>query len=339
MTTFLSGIQPSGNFHLGNYFGAIKQHIEIAKALKPGDKSFYFIADLHALTSVRDKEALRKSVAELAATYLALGLTPTDEVALFRQSDIPEVTELNWLLACVTGMGEASRCHAFKDKTDKGLDANVGLFTYPVLMAADIAIYDSDIVPVGKDQIQHVELAADITTHFNTIYGGSYLRKPAFRLSETPKVPGTNGDKMSKSYKNTIGIFSTGKQLKAEIASIITDSRAPSEPKNPDDMVLFQILDLFLDDSEREQLRKRIIEGGPSGPGYGELKQLLTDKMYKLFDEPRKKYEHYLNSLEGSVQVDAYLAISAENARRVAKQTLARCYDAVGMPNASERLR
>jgi tryptophanyl-tRNA synthetase len=339
MTTFLSGIQPSGVFHIGNYFGAIKQHIEISRALGEHDKAFYFIADYHALTSVKDKAALERSVTALASTYLALGLQPTEQVAIFRQSDIPEVTELNFIFATVTSMAEAERGHAYKDKTSKGIAANVGLFTYPILMAADIAIYDTDVVPVGKDQIQHVEMAQNIVTHFNTIYDGQYLRKPAFKLSEVPKVVGTNGDKMSKSYKNTIGIFSTGKQLKTEIASIVTDSLNPSDPKNPETLTLYQILRLFLTPEERITMEDRIIRGGPDGPGYGEMKKLLSERMESTFGEARKAYEYYLNDPMGQAQVEVYLQTSAVVARSIARKTLARCYEAIGMPNAARRLK
>lgn len=339
MTTFLSGIQPSGVFHIGNYFGAIKQHIEISRALAEQDKAFYFIADYHALTSVKDRAALEQSVTALASTYLALGLKPTDQVAIFRQSDIPEVTELNFVFATVTSMAEAERAHAYKDKTSKGIMANVGLFTYPILMAADIAIYDTDVVPVGKDQIQHVEMAQDIVTHFNTIYGGQYLRKPSFKLSESPKVVGTNGDKMSKSYKNTIGIFSTGKQLKTEIASIVTDSLNPSDPKNPEAITLYQILRLFLTSEERMVMEDRIIRGGSDGPGYGEMKKLLSERMEATFGEARRVYEYYLNDPMGQAQVEEYLQTSAAHARSIARKTLARCYEAIGMPNAARRLK
>lgn len=339
MTTFLSGIQPSGVFHIGNYFGAIKQHIEISCAVGEKDRAFYFIADYHALTSVKDRAALEQSVTALASTYLALGLTPTEQVAIFRQSDIPEVTELNWILATVTSMSEAERAHAYKDKTSKGIMANVGLFTYPILMAADIAIYDTDVVPVGKDQIQHVEMAQDIVTHFNTTYGGQYLRKPSFRLSESPKVLGTNGDKMSKSYKNTIGIFSTGKQLKAEIASIVTDSLNPSDPKDPETLTLYQILKLFLTPDERILMEERIIRGGANGPGYGEMKKLLSERMESTFGEARRTYEYYLNESDGKAKVEECLQESAQLVRGIAKQTLIRCYEAIGMPNAARRLK
>lgn len=339
MTMFLSGIQPSGVFHLGNYFGAIKQHIAISKNLSPADKAFYFIADYHALTTVKNKLILQNSVHALAATYLALGLKPSDNVVLFRQSDIPEVTELNFLFATVTSMAEAERAHAYKDKVGKGLMANVGLFTYPILMAADIAIYDTDVVPIGKDQIQHVEMAQDIVTHFNTIYNGQYLKKPQFKLSENPRVIGTNGDKMSKSYKNTIGIFSSGKQLKSEIAAIVTDSLQPYDSKIPETVTLYQILKLFLTEDESKDIESRMITGGPNGPGYGELKALLAERMESTFGECRELYTEYMLSAGGKLAVNDYLEQSAEAARAVARKTLARCYDAVGMPNAAIRLR
>ncbi|MEZ4367489.1 MAG: tryptophan--tRNA ligase [Kofleriaceae bacterium] len=210
MPRVLSGIQPSGDPHLGNYFGAIRGHVESSRAAtRPtaagGDGALFFVADLHALTTVHDRAVLERNVRGIAATYVALGLD-TQRAVFFRQSDIPEVTELSWLLATVTGMGLLERGHSYKDKIARGLPASVGLFTYPILMTADIVIYDSDVVPVGQDQVQHIEMAADMVGHFNTTHGGEFLRKPKWTLSPTPKVPGTDGAKMSKSYGNDIWI-------------------------------------------------------------------------------------------------------------------------------------
>jgi tryptophanyl-tRNA synthetase len=237
----LSGIQPSGTIHLGNYFGAIQQHIALQDEF-PGE-SYYFIADYHALTTLREPEALRKHVFELAVTYLACGLDP-DKAVLFRQSDIPEVTELTWLLATVTGMGLLERATSYKEKVAKGIKPNAGLFLYPVLMAADILIYGSSMVPVGKDQVQHVEMARAMATHFNEAFGpgqtqGStgpgqtntpVLRLPNWRLSKAPYVPGLDGHKMSKSYANTLPLFLTGKPLKKAVGQIVTDSRELGTP-------------------------------------------------------------------------------------------------------------
>src|SRR5438128_2708255 len=214
----LSGIQPSSKLHLGNYFGAIKQHI----ALQEEGDAFYFIANYHALTTLQDPQRLRELTLDVAIDYLALGLSP-DKATLFKQSDVPEVTELTWLLSTVTGMGLLERAHSYKDKVAKGIPAKVGLFTYPVLMAADILIYQSDIVPVGADQVQHIEMTQDMAGYFNTTYG-EVFKRPEAQQSETPKVPGTDGQKMSKSYNNTIEIFAEGSALKRSVMGIVTDS-------------------------------------------------------------------------------------------------------------------
>ena len=226
----LSGIQPTGRFHWGNYFGAIRQYI----ALQGNEQSFYFIADLHALTSVRDAQALEASTWDAALDLLALGLDPA-KATLFRQSDVPEVTELMWLLMTVTQHSLLEKCHSYKDKVAKGISADAGLFTYPVLMAADILLYDSDVVPVGADQIQHLEVTRDIAQRFNAIYGGEFLKLPNARVLEAgAKVPGTDGEKMSKSYGNTIEIFEAEKPLRKKIMSIKTDSTPMEAPKNPE---------------------------------------------------------------------------------------------------------
>ncbi len=216
----LSGIQPTGRFHLGNYFGAIRQYIE----LQHHDQAFYFIADLHALTTIRDKKQLQELTQDAALDLLALGLDP-EQATLFRQSDVPEVTELTWLLMTVTQMSLLEKCHAYKDKIAKGLAADAGLFTYPVLMAADILAYDSNLVPVGQDQVQHLEVTRDIAQRFNHIYETEVFVLPEGHvLEETSKVPGTDGEKMSKSYNNTIGIFEAPKKLRKKFMSIKTDS-------------------------------------------------------------------------------------------------------------------
>ena len=214
---FLSGVQPSGKLHLGNYFGAIKQHI----ALQDEAECFYFIADYHALTTIHDPEDLRQNVRDVALDYLALGLDP-NKATFFRQADVPEVTELAWILASVTNMGLLERAVSFKEKIDKGIEASVGLFTYPVLMAADILIYRSHFVPVGKDQVQHIEMTQDMAGRFNRAYG-EIFPIPAFRLDKQPKVPGIDGQKMSKSYGNTIEIFAEGKALKKTVMSVVTE--------------------------------------------------------------------------------------------------------------------
>ena len=335
MKRTLSGIQPTGLPHLGNYFGAIKQHIETSQtASRDAKDALFFIADLHALTTVHDKKALVESVRAVAATYVALGLD-TQRAVFFRQSDIPEVTELQWLLSTVTGTGLLERAVSYKDKVAKGLTASVGLFTYPVLMAADIVIYDSDVVPVGQDQIQHIEFAQDMVTHFNTTYAGDHLRRPAWMLSSTPKVPGTDGAKMSKSYGNAIGLFDAGKALKKSVNAIVTDSRSPEEPKNPDDLNVYQILALFLDDAEKADWRERLTKGGV---GYGHLKGALIEKMDARFGEARGRYTRLMTTTQGQDELEDILLAGRDAARPLAQATLARCYEAVGMPNRARAL-
>src|SRR5581483_7548382 len=244
----LSGVQPTGKLHLGNYFGAIKQHI----ALQEEALCFYFIADYHALTTVRDPKALRQNVRDVALDYLALGLDP-EKAIFFRQSDIPEVTELTWVLATITNMGLLERAVSYKEKIDKGIDASVGLFTYPVLMASDILIYRSHLVPVGKDQVQHIEMTQDMAGKFNRAYG-EVFPIPGFRLTKESKVPGTDGQKMSKSYGNTIEIFAEGNALKKPVMSIVTDSTPVEAPKDPDRCNAFALYSLFATEEEKAAL-------------------------------------------------------------------------------------
>ncbi len=333
----LSGIQPSGTPHLGNYFGAIAQHIHSSRSLPPTDSAFFFIADYHALTTTHDKEKLKIHVRDVAATYLALGLD-VDKALLFRQSDVPEVQELTWLLCTVTGMGLLERAVSYKDKVAKGIASSVGLFTYPILQAADIAIYDADIVPVGEDQKQHIEFAQDMVTHFNSTYGALALRRPEPRLSPTPRVPGTDHvhSKMSKSYNNTIAIFAQDKDLKRQVNAIVTDSRDPAAPKDPKELTVYAILKLFLAADEQVSWEQRI---GAGGVGYGDLKKEIMAKMDARFGEARTRYQHLMTTSEGESQIEVVLQKGAQTARRIAQATLARCYDAVGMDNAARRLR
>ncbi|MCA9689568.1 MAG: tryptophan--tRNA ligase, partial [Myxococcales bacterium] len=276
----LSGVQPSGRLHLGNYFGAIRQHIDLQDEF-PGE-CFYFIADYHALTTIQDADLLREYVREVAITYLALGLDP-DRALLFRQSDVPEVTELTWLLATVTGKGLIDRGHSYKDKVARGLPSSVGLWTYPVLMAADILIYGSSLVPVGKDQVQHIEMAQDMATHFNQAYAKDEpaLRRPEFRLSSSPYVPGIDGQKMSKSYDNTIDIFLAGKALRKRVGQIVTDSTPFGAPLDPEQCNVYAMLALFCDPAEREAIAGYYRAGERDGApfGYGHAKQLLAAKI------------------------------------------------------------
>ena len=326
MKTFLSGIQPSGHQHYGNYFGAIRQHV---LASKEEGHHFYFIADYHALTSSPDPDALRDHVRETAVTYIALGLD-LEEARLFRHSDVPEVTELTWLLSCVTGMGLLERAHSYKDKVAKGLKPNVGLFTYPILMAADILAYDSDIVPVGKDQVQHVEMAQDMAGYFNGRYGDVF-RRPEARLpadESHAKIPGLDGEKMSKSYQNHVWIFESGKKLKKAIGKISTDSRPPEEPKDPASLLLFDFMKLFLDASDYEDWAERVRAGGDGAPGYGHIKVRLVEAIEEYFAEARARREELLAD---PAEVDRILERGAEEARARAVATRDRALAACGL--------
>jgi tryptophanyl-tRNA synthetase len=276
----LSGVQPSGKLHLGNYFGAIRQHI----ALQREGECFFFIADLHALTTIQDRATLSENVRAVALDYLALGLDP-ETTAFFRQSDIPEVTELAWVLATVTGMGLLERAHSYKDKLARGIAPSVGLFTYPVLMAADILLYKSNLVPVGQDQVQHVEMTRDMAGYFNQTYRAVFPM-PEHRLDQAPVVPGTDGKKMSKSYGNTIEIFAEGKALHSSVMRVVTDSTPVEAPKDPDKDNVFALYSLFATQAEREALAARYRAGGL---GYGDAKKMLIETIATHFAPARAR--------------------------------------------------
>lgn len=317
----LSGIQPTGRFHWGNYFGAIRQYI----ALQGNEQSFYFIADLHALTSVRDPKLLASQTWDAALDLLALGLDPA-KATLFRQSDVPEVTELMWLLLTVTQHSLLEKCHSYKDKVAKGIAPDAGLFTYPVLMAADILLYDSDIVPVGADQIQHLEITRDIAQRFNTTYGGEFLHLPDARVLEAgAKVPGTDGEKMSKSYGNTLEIFEAEKPLRKKIMSIKTDSTPMEAPKNPDTCSVFTLYQLFATPEQQAVLADRYRAGGM---GYGEAKQALFEAALNYFADARTRRAE-LAAKPGDVE-DILLA-GAKKARAKGQQVLQRVREACGL--------
>jgi tryptophanyl-tRNA synthetase len=327
LKTVLSGIQPSGRPHLGNYFGAIRQHVEMARQ---ADRTcLYFIADYHALTSTRDPAALREAVRDVAVTYLALGLDP-ERAVLFRQSDVREVCEIAWLLACVTGMGLLERAHSYKDKVAKGLVPNVGLFTYPVLMAADILAYDSDLVPVGKDQIQHVEMAQDMAASFNAAFGPVFRRPEALvpERESLAKVPGLDGEKMSKSYGNDVWVFESGKKLRQAVGRIVTDSRPPEEPKDPEGLLLFRFLELFLDAAELEEWKARVRRGGPDAPGYGHLKVRIAEAIEAHFAPARARRDQLLAD---PGELERLLARGAERARERAALVRERAFQACGL--------
>ena len=316
----LSGIQPSGRLHLGNYFGMMKPALELQKQ----GQAYLFIADYHALTSVTDAAALRQGSIDVALDFLAAGLD-TDKTLFYRQSDIPEVTELSWLLSVVTPMGLLERCHSYKDKVAKGLPATNGLFAYPVLMAADILIMNSNVVPVGRDQKQHVEVTRDIAIKFNNIYGQVFtIPEPSIR-EEVAVVPGVDGQKMSKSYNNTVEIFGDLKQARANIMKIVTDSKSVADKKNPDECNVFALYRLFATDAEREAMAARYREGGL---GYGEVKKALFEKFEAHFTPLRKKREELQKNMD---YVHSVLRQGADRARTEAVGTLKKARQAVGL--------
>lgn len=316
----LSGIQPTGRFHWGNYFGAIRQYI----ALQENEQAFYFIADLHALTTIRDAEQLRSLTRDAALDLLALGLDP-EQATLFRQSDVPEVSELTWLLLTVTNLSWLEKCHAYKDKKERGIAADAGLFTYPVLMAADILIYDSDVVPVGVDQVQHIEVTRDIAERFNSIYGEVFVLPEARVLDSSAKVPGTDGEKMSKSYGNVIELFEPAKRVRKKVMSIKTDSTPVEEPKDPENCSVFDLYRLFATPSEVTELADRYRAGGL---GYGDAKQALFELSQAHFEEARER-RRVLESDEG--QLESILQAGAERARKKAGDVLGRARAACGL--------
>jgi tryptophanyl-tRNA synthetase len=315
----LSGIQPSGKLHLGNYFGAIKQHI----ALQNEATCFYFLADYHALTTIHDPQTLRRNVRDAALDYLALGLDP-EKATFFRQSDVPEVTELAWILATVTNMGLLERAVSYKEKIEKGIEASVGLFTYPVLMAADILIYRSHLVPVGKDQVQHIEMTQDMAGRFNRAYG-EVFPIPNYRLDKDAKVPGTDGQKMSKSYGNAIEIFAEGKPLKKTVMGIVTDSKTVAEPKDPERCNVFALYSLFATEEEKAALAARYRAGGM---GYAEAKGLLLEKITTYFAAARERRKELEQK---PAYLEEVLRKGAERARKEARETMALVREAVGL--------
>ena len=316
----LSGIQPTGRPHWGNYFGAITQYI----ALQDAEQAFYFIANLHALTTVRDKELLAQYTLDSAIDLLALGLDP-DEAVLFVQSDVPEVSELCWLLLTGTPMGLLERCHAYKDKKAKGLSADAGLFTYPVLQAADILAYDSDTVPVGEDQVQHIEVCRDIAGSFNHKFGEVFVLPKSKVLDSSARVPGTDGEKMSKSYDNTLAVFEETKVQKKQIMRIATDSRPMDQPKEPNDDILYQLYSLVATDAEREEMAALYRQGGF---GYGDIKKSLAAAAESFFTEARAQRDDWASRPD---DVRDILKTGAAFARKKASEVLSRAQDACGL--------
>jgi len=317
---FLSGIQPSGDLHLGNYFGAMVQHLGNQTA---GD-SFYFIANYHALTTIQDAARLRRNTFDVAASYLAMGLDP-ERATLFRQSDVPEVTELTWLLLTVTPMGLLERAVSYKDKVARGLPASAGLFTYPALMAADILAYDSNVVPVGADQVQHVEITRDMAGAFNRAFDKEVFVLPEARLNEARIVPGVDGQKMSKSYGNGIPIFLAGKALEKRVMSIVTDSTPVEDAKDPDGCTVYQLYSLFADAAEKAEMADRYRAGGM---GYGDAKKALLAKIEAHFAAGRDRYA----ALQADPSyVEDVLGAGAAKARAAARAVVDRAREACGV--------
>jgi tryptophanyl-tRNA synthetase len=324
----LSGIKPSGTPHIGNYLGMIKPALEMVRQYQ----ALYFIADYHALTTVRDGNELRRMSYEIAATLLALGLDP-NEVVFFRQSDIPELFELTWILACYTPKGLLNRAHAYKAALDKNLEAgedpdsgiNAGLFTYPVLMAADILLYGSQVVPVGQDQRQHVEITRDIALGFNNNYGEIFVIPEAVIQPEVATITGLDGRKMSKSYNNVIPIFAPASQVRKAVMRIVTDSRPPEEPKDPDADNVYNIYKYFASPDEIEAVRRRYQEGGLA---YSEMKQALFELLENTFGKARRQYDAYLAD-PGSLE--KILLEGAEKGRAIGSRLMRKIRRAVGV--------
>ncbi|MDQ2867788.1 MAG: tryptophan--tRNA ligase [Verrucomicrobiota bacterium] len=323
MTRILSGIQPSGVLHIGNYFGMMRPGI----ALQHEGEALYFIADYHALTSLHDPAALRENSRRVALDFLACGLDP-EKAALFRQSDVPQVTELAWLLSTVAPVSRLELAHSYKDKTARGVAASAGLFTYPVLMAADILIYDSDIVPVGRDQRQHIEITRDLATRFNETFGAgqTLLKLPEPRIAAaTEVVPGIDGQKMSKSYGNTIDIFGDEKETRKRVMSIVTDSTPVEAPKDPANSTIAQLYSLFASADEVETMRQEFRAGGR---GYGDFKKQLFEKLWTYFAPMRERREQIQRDKN---YIDDVLDRGAKRANELADPIMARVRQTVGL--------
>ncbi|SHJ63252.1 tryptophanyl-tRNA synthetase [Hymenobacter daecheongensis DSM 21074] len=321
MSRILTGIQSTGRPHLGNLLGAILPAIELSK--NPAHDSLYFIADLHSLTTVRDAELLRQNTYAVAAAWLACGFD-TEKNLFYRQSDVPQVTELTWYLSCFTPFPMLANAHSFKDKSDRLSDVNAGLFTYPVLMAADILLYDAEIVPVGKDQIQHLEIARDIAAAFNSRYGETLTLPQARVDAELMTIPGTDGAKMSKSYGNIIDIFAPEKELLKAIKTIISDSTPLEAPKNPDADVTFKLYSLLATPAETDTMRQNYRAGGY---GYGHAKKELYELILRRFATERQQFDFYMNNLP---ELDAKLAEGARKAQAYGSEVLNKVREKVG---------
>jgi tryptophanyl-tRNA synthetase len=316
----LSGIQPSGPLHIGNYFGAIRQYI----ALQDGNEAYYFVANYHALTSLRDADKLRGYAFDVMVDLLSLGLDP-ETATLFVQSDVPETTELAWLLTTVTPMGWLEKCVSYKDKVQQGLPADHGLFAYPILQAADILLYDADVVPVGQDQKQHLEITRDVAERFNNVYGEVFRLPKPYILDAVAVVPGIDGRKMSKSYDNTIEIFDDPKTILKKCKKIVTDSTPVEAPKDPNADNVFQLFKHFASADERAEVERRYRQGGI---GYGEMKTRLADLIIAAFAPGRERRAEWVAHPERVAEIRA---AAAERARKTARVVLDRARTACGV--------
>ena len=321
MSRILTGVQSTGTPHLGNLLGAILPAIKMAN--DPKNEAFLFIADMHSLTQIKDGKQLRENTYSTAATWLACGLD-INKTIFYRQSDIPQVTELTWYLSCFFPYQRLTLAHSFKDKADRLEDVNAGLFSYPMLMAADILLYDAEIVPVGKDQLQHIEMARDVANRFNNIVGETLVAPDAKVQEQTELVPGTDGGKMSKSRNNIINIFLTDKKLRKQIMAIKTDSTPLEEPKNPDTDNVFALYKLLASDAQIVAMRANY-EGG--NYGYGHAKQALYELIAEKFTTVRERYTHFM---ENKNEIDDALKIGAEKAAIVANEVLKRVRTKIG---------
>ncbi len=316
----LSGIQPSGKLHIGNYFGAMRQNLK----LQDENEGFYFIADYHALTSNPTSDDIRQRILDVAMDYLALGLDPKKSV-FWRQSDVPEVAELTWFLSCVTPLGLLQRCTTYKDKVAQGLSPNLGLFTYPALMAADILLFKSDLVPVGADQKQHLEMTRDMAQRFNNAYGEIFPLPKDYILESVAVVPGVDGRKMSKSYGNTIEIFEPENSVKKKVMSVVTDSTPMESPKDPDKCNVFAMLKLFAGPEELVEWDQKYRQGGM---GYGHAKKRLVEMIHDYFRPYREKRKDLENNLD---EVEKILQDGAQRARAIGRKTIDEVRKAVGL--------
>ncbi|GET45305.1 tryptophan--tRNA ligase [Capnocytophaga felis] len=321
MARILTGIQSTGTPHLGNILGAILPAMQMAQ--DPKNESFLFIADMHSLTQIKNGEELRSNTYSVAATWLAFGLD-TEKVVFYRQSDVPQTTELSWYLSCFFPYQRLTLAHSFKDKADRLEDVNAGLFTYPMLMAADILLYDAEIVPVGKDQLQHLEITRDVASRFNHQMGETFVLPQAKIEERIMIIPGTDGEKMSKSRNNFINIFLPEKQLRKQVMNIQTDSTPLEAPKNPDACNVFALYRLMASEEQAEQMRANYLGGNY---GYGHAKQALYELLLEKFAEPRQKFNYYMDNLD---ELEKILQEGAAKAQKTANEVLKRVRQKVG---------